>query len=62
MNFDEWWESAPHRAKYPKEHPAYLAAREAWAAAVGEAENVVSKNFDPGEPWLEPGELTRELL
>lgn len=30
MTFDEWFSSAPHRAKYSKDHPAYLAAEEAW--------------------------------
>jgi len=30
VNFKEWFYSAPHRAKYTNDHPAYLAAREAW--------------------------------
>jgi hypothetical protein len=33
MTFKEWFYSAPHRAKYSNDHPAYLAAREAWEAA-----------------------------
>lgn len=33
MTFQEWFNSAPHRAKYDSDHPAYLAAREAWDAA-----------------------------
>lgn len=36
MTFQEWFNSAPHRAKYTKysnDHPAYLAAKEAWEAA-----------------------------
>lgn len=28
--FDRWFFSAPHRAKYLKDQPAYLAAQEAW--------------------------------
>ena len=33
MTFQEWFNSAPHRAKYSGDHPAYLAAQEAWEAA-----------------------------
>ena len=33
MTFQEWFNSAPHRAKYSNDHPAYLAAQEAWEAA-----------------------------
>lgn len=29
-NFIDWFNSAPHRAKYKKESPAFLAAWEAW--------------------------------
>ena len=32
MTFDEWFNSEPHRMKYDKDHPAYLAAHEAWTA------------------------------
>jgi hypothetical protein len=31
--FESWWKSEPHRVKYPNDHPAYLAAEEAWQAA-----------------------------
>lgn len=31
--FNKWFYSAPHRAKYASDHPAYLAAEEAWNAA-----------------------------
>lgn len=33
MTFKEWFNSTPHRAKYSSDHPAYLAAQEAWEAA-----------------------------
>ena len=33
MTFKEWFNSAPHRKKYSSDHPAYLAAQEAWEAA-----------------------------
>ena len=32
MTFNEWFYKAPHRAKYTNDHPAYLAAQEAWEA------------------------------
>ena len=31
--FGIWWPSLPHRAKYPTDHPAYLAGKESWDAA-----------------------------
>lgn len=31
--FDQWFYSAPHRHKYPRDSPAYLAAAEAWQEA-----------------------------
>lgn len=33
MTFQEWFNSAPRRTKYSSDHPAYLAAQEAWEAA-----------------------------
>jgi DNA-binding IclR family transcriptional regulator len=33
MTFKEWFYNASHRAKYTTDHPAYLAAQEAWEAA-----------------------------
>jgi hypothetical protein len=33
LTFQEWFSSKPHRAKYDNDHPAYLAAQEAWQAA-----------------------------
>jgi len=32
MKFHEWFYSAEHRQKYDTDHPAYLAAEEAWIA------------------------------
>ena len=40
MTFKEWFNSAPHRAKYSSDHPAYLAAQEAWEAAHEACANV----------------------
>lgn len=31
--FEQWWREASHRRKYSTDHPAYLAAQEAWQAA-----------------------------
>lgn len=36
-NFDEWWYSKPHRAKYSTDSPPYLAAREAWGELAHDA-------------------------
>ena len=33
MNFVKWFRSEPHRDKYEADHPAFLAAREAWNAS-----------------------------
>lgn len=33
MNFVKWFRSEPHRDKYEADHPAFLAAREAWDAS-----------------------------
>lgn len=30
VEFHTWWLSKAHRARYTSDHPAYLAAREAW--------------------------------
>jgi len=31
--FEKWWKNKAYRRKYPADHPAYLAAKEAWEAA-----------------------------
>jgi hypothetical protein len=38
--FDKWFYSAPHRKKYDDTSPAYLAAHEAWQAALQSGEPV----------------------
>lgn len=56
--FNAWFYRAKHRAKYTDDHPAYLAAQEAWEAAheacakVGEEYSAVGKieEFDRG--WM----------
>ena len=51
MTFQERFNSAPHRAKYTKysnDHPAYLAAQEAWEAA-HEACAKVCESMRPSE-------------
>lgn len=48
MTFQEWFNSEPHRAKYSNDHPAYLAAQEAWDAA-HEACAKVAECFEPTE-------------
>ena len=50
MTFKEWFNSAPHRKKYSSDHPAYLAAQEAWDAAheacAKVCEDEAEKQFD----------------
>jgi hypothetical protein len=37
------------------------AFRHGWNAAVAAAETIVADKRDPGEPWLDPGDLTEAL-
>ena len=46
MTFKEWFNSAPHRAKYTDDHPAYLAAKEAWDAAHEACARVIETQCD----------------
>ena len=46
MTFKEWFNSAPHRAKYSNDHPAYLAAQESWYAAHEACAKVCESLFD----------------
>ena len=47
--FKEWFYSKPHRAKYSSDHPAYLAAQEAWEAAHEACAKVVEAS--PSYDW-----------
>ena len=52
MTFQEWFNSAPHRAKYTKysnDHPVYLAAQEAWESAHEACAKVVEAS--PSYDW-----------
>lgn len=49
MTFQEWFNSEPHRAKYSNDHPAYLAAQEAWEAAHEACARVVEAS--PSYDW-----------
>ena len=57
MTFQEWFNSAPHRAKYTKysnDHPVYLAAQEAWEAAHEACAKVCdsfAESEKPSELW-----------
>ena len=61
MTFQDWFNSAPHRAKYTNDHPAYLAAQEAWDAA----HEACAKLFDDRDNGIgfyephEPAEIIR---
>ena len=51
MTFQEWFNSAPHRAKYTSDHPAYLAAQEAWEAAHEACAKVVDSAASDDKDW-----------
>lgn len=46
MNWDfkAWWEREPHHWKYTDDHPAYLAAQEAWSARDAELAALRAEN------------------
>ena len=44
MTFREWFYSALHRAKYTEDHPAYLAAQEAWEASHEECADICDQH------------------
>lgn len=55
MTFQDWFNSAPHRAKYTNDHPAYLAAQEAWDAA-HEACAAICDRFQARDVGMQPAE------
>ena len=56
--FEQWWGEASHRLKYEKDHPVYLAGKEAYEAALAPQ---ASKGAVP-EGWkLIPIEPTEEM-
>jgi len=52
MTFREWFYSALHRAKYTEDHPAYLAAQEAWEASHEECAKVCEAEYE-GYDWAD---------
>ena len=52
--FKEWFYSKPHRAKYSSDHPAYLAAQEAWEAAHEACAQVLDAMADDMVREMEP--------
>ena len=40
MSFDDWFYLEPHRKKYSRDHPAYLAAREGYNAGLERAAEI----------------------
>lgn len=61
MNFTSdgfltWFYSEPHRKKYSPDHPAYLAAREAWEACRAASRDEVTDELHEAEAaigsWL----------
>ena len=58
MNFVKWFRSEPHRDKYESDHPAYLAAREAWDASRKEA--LAQPEQEP-VAWMYQDKITHEV-
>ncbi len=58
MKFREWFKPDEHDLyNFPEE-----AMKEAWSAAVEQAEIIIADKYDEQEPWLEPGEITAILV
>ena len=62
MTFQEWFNSEPHRAKYTKDHPAYLAAQEAWNAANDAAQHRINRLNAEIEAWKVRFKIAEDAL
>ena len=62
MTFQEWFNGAPHRAKYTKDHPAYLAAQEAWNAANDAAQHRINRLNAEIEAWKVRFKIAEDAL
>lgn len=62
MTFQEWFNGAPHRAKYSNDHPAYLAAQEAWNAANDAAQHRINRLNAEIEAWKVRFKIAEDAL
>jgi hypothetical protein len=60
--FHSWFESELHRKKYTKDHPAYLAAQEAWNAANDAAQHRINRLNAEIEAWKVRFKIAEDAL
>lgn len=56
MTFDQFRKTLP-----PSEWGNISAYRACWNAAVEACEAIVAERHDPGEPWMDPGDLRERV-
>jgi hypothetical protein len=61
-DFPSWFDSELHRKKYTKDHPAYLAAQEAWNAANDAAQDRINKLHAEIEAWKVRFKIAEDAL
>jgi len=60
--FHSWFDSELHRQKYTKDHPAYLAAQEAWNAANDAAQHRINRLNAEIEAWKVRFKIAEDAL
>ena len=60
--FHSWFDSELHRQKYTKDHPAYLAAQEAWNAANDAAQHRINRLNADIEAWKVRFKIAEDAL
>ena len=60
--FHSWFDSELHRKKYTKDHPAYLAAQEAWNAANDAAQHRINRLNAEIEAWKVRFKIAEDAL
>ena len=60
--FHSWFDSELHRQKYTKDHPAYLAAQEAWNAANDAAQHRINRLNAEMEAWKVRFKIAEDAL
>ena len=60
--FHSWFDSELHRKKYTQDHPAYLAAQEAWNAANDAAQHRINRLNAEIEAWKVRFKIAEDAL
>lgn len=60
--FHSWFDSELHRQKYTQDHPAYLAAQEAWNAANDAAQHRINRLNAEIEAWKVRFKIAEDAL